>query len=218
MARGQWPNQSFKSTPSARLNSGVSLPRQIMRKLLAVAALFPAFAVASMPPDSINDLFAGTCMKHFYSQDSLRKAMSDIGAPEAPVEKAEFFLAGKPGKAWFVVAPSTAYVVALRDDSVCAVFAQRANADQAHSGFSNMVGTAPEPLVATAQGATALGPQAPQTRTTAYSWSRSEDKDQLLFVLTTSDSADATAQAMVSMSLVGKANNSFKAMPLRGTP
>ena len=81
-----------------------------------------------------------------------------------------------------------------------------------------MVGTAPEPLVAEAQDAAALGPKDSHARTVAYSWSRPEDKDELLFVLTTSDSAEATAQAMVSMSLVGKANNSFKAMPLRGTP
>jgi hypothetical protein len=189
-----------------------------MRKLLASAALLPAFAVASPPPDSIGDLFAGTCMKHFYSQDALRKAMSDTGAPEVPPEKAEFFLGGNPGKAWFVIAPSTAYVVALREDTLCAVFAQRANADEAHVGFSALVGTAPEPLVAVAQDAATLGPQDPHTRTVAYSWSRPEDNDELLFVLTTSDSPDATAQAMVSMSLVGKANNSFKAMPLRGTP
>ena len=189
-----------------------------MRKFLVTTALLPALAVASPPPDSINDLFAGTCMKHFHSQDNLRKAMGDIGAPEAPPEKAEFFLGGNPGKAWFVIAPSTAYVVALRDDTVCAVFAQRANPDQVHAGFSALVGTAPEPLVAAAQDATDLGPNEPHIRTTAYSWSRPEDKDELLFVLTTSDSSDATAQAMASMSLVGKANNSFKAMPLRGTP
>lgn len=187
-----------------------------MRKLLAIAALLPALAAASPASDGINDLFAGTCMKHFYSQDNLRKAMSD--ALEAPVEKAEFFLGGNPGKAWFVVAPSTAYVVALRDDTVCAVFAQHANPDQVRAGFLALVATAPEPLVAEAQNATGLGPNDAHTRTTAYSWSRPEDKDELLFVLTTSDRNDATAQAMVSMSLVGKANNSFKAMPLRGTP
>lgn len=187
-----------------------------MRKLLATAVLLPALAAASPPPDSINDLFAGTCMKHFYSQDNLRKAMSDT--PEAPPEKAEFFLGGNPGKAWFVIAPSTAYVVALRDDTVCAVFAQRANPDQVRTGFSALVGTAPVPLVAAVQEATGLGPNDVHTRTTAYSWSRPEDKDELLFVLTTSTSNHATAQAMASMSLVGKANNSSKAMPLRGTP
>lgn len=144
--------------------------------------------------------------------------MSDIGAPEAPPEKAEFFLGGKPGKAWFVVAPSTAYVVALRDDTVCVVFAQRADPTQVHAGFSALVSTALEPLVAAAQDATGLGPNDSHTRTTAYTWSRPKDKDELLFVLTTSDRSDATAQAMVSMSLVGKANNSFKAMPLRGAP
>jgi hypothetical protein len=157
-------------------------------------------------------------MKHFYSQDNLRKAMIDLGAPEAPPEKAEFFLGNKPGKAWFVVAPSTAYVVALRDDTVCAVYAQRANPDAVHAGFSALVGTAPEPLVAAAQDATELGPNDAHTRTNAYSWSRPEDKDELLFVLTTSDSSGATAQAMASMSLVGKANKSFKAKPLRGSP
>ena len=186
-----------------------------MRNLLAIAALLPTLATASPPPDSIGDLFAGTCMKHFYSQDDLRKLMGDIGAPEAPAEKAEFFLGGNPGKAWFVIAPSTAYVVALRDDSVCAVFAQRAEHDQAQSDFSALVGTAPEPLTAVVQDATGLGPNDAHTRTTAYSWSQPEGTDELLFVLTTSDSSEATAQAMISMSLVGKAD---KAMPLGGTP
>ncbi|MCD9029050.1 hypothetical protein LDO26_12650 [Luteimonas sp. BDR2-5] len=156
-------------------------------------------------------------MKHFYSQDNLRKAMSDMGAPEAPPDKAEFFLGGNPGKAWFVIAPSTTYVVALRDDTVCAVFAQRANPDHAHAGFSALVGTAPEPLLAAVQDATGLGPNDKHTRTMAYAWSRPEDKDELLFILTTSKSSEATAQAMASMSLVGKADSS-KAIPLRGTP
>ena len=189
-----------------------------MRKLVATAALVPALAAASPPPDSLNDLFAGTCMKHFYSQDDLRAAMTNLGAPEAPPEKAEFFLGGNPGRAWFVIAPSTAYVVALRDDTVCAVFAQRADSDQVRAGFSALVSEAPAPLMAAVQDATALGPNDAHTRTMAYSWSRPEDKNELLFVLTTSNNSEATAQAMASMSLVGKANNSFKAMPLRGTP
>lgn len=189
-----------------------------MRRFVLAAALFPALAAASPPPDSINDLFAGTCMKHFYSQDNLRKAMVDLGAPEAPPEKAEFFLGGNPGKAWFVMAPSTAYVVALRDDGVCAVFAQRADIEQVRVGFSSLVGTAPEPLLAAAQDSTGLGPNDAHTRTVAYSWSRPQDQDELLFVLTTSSRDDATAQAMVSMSRVGKADGSSKAMPLRGTP
>ncbi len=177
-----------------------------MRNALAIAALLPSLAVASPPPDSIGDLFAGTCMKYFYSQDNLRNLMGEIGAPEAPPEKAEFFLGGKPGKAWFVIAPSTTYVVALRDDMLCAVFAQRANSDQVRKGFSALVGEAPSPLVARFQDATPIGPNDAYTHTMAYSWSRPEDKDQLLFVLTTSEKSEATAQAMISMSLVGKAN------------
>jgi hypothetical protein len=189
-----------------------------MRNLLATVVLLPAVAAAVPPPDNINDLFASTCMKHFYSQDDLRKAMEDIGAPETPPEKAEFFLGGSPGKAWLVAAPSTAYVVALRDDTICAVFAQHAKPDQVHHGFPALVGTAPEPLVSVELEAAAPSLDDTQTRTMAYSWSRPEDKVELLFVLTTSDSSDATAQAMISMSFVDKADNSFKALPFRGTP
>ena len=177
-----------------------------MRKLVAAAALVPILAAASPPPDGIGALFTGTCKKHFYSQDELRGFMAEIGAPEAPPEKAEFFLGGKPGKAWFVFAPSTTYVVALRDDTVCAVFAQRADPARVQAEFSALVSAAPEPLVAAAQDAAELGPNDAHARTMAFSWSRPEDKDELLFVLTTSDSSDATAQAMISMSLVGKAN------------
>lgn len=209
------PNHSFNPTLSARFNQGASLPRPLMRKLLVTAALLPALAVASPLPDSINDLFAGTCMKYFYSQDNLRKAMEDMGDQQAPPEKATFFLGGNPGNAWFVIAPSTTYVVALRDDTVCAVFAQRADAGQVQAGFAALVAKAPEPLVAAAQDASGLGPNDAISRTVAYSWSRPEDEVELLFVLTTSDSSDATAQAMVSMSLVGKATNSVKGMPLR---
>jgi len=189
-----------------------------MRNLLATAALLPTLATASPPPDSIGDLFAGTCMKHFYSQDDLRKLMGDIGTPEAPSEKAEFFLGGNPGKAWFVIAPSTAYVVALRDDGVCAVFAQRAEPNQVQADFSALVGKAPKPLTAAVRDSADLGPNDTHTLTAAYSWSQPEGTDELLFVLTTSDGSEATAQAMISMSLVGKASNSSKAMPLRGTP
>jgi hypothetical protein len=174
-----------------------------MRNLLATAALAPALAAgSSLPPDSLNDLFAGTCMKHFYSQNNLRQAMSD--SPEVPPDKAEFFLGGKTGKAWFVIAPSTAYVVVLRDDTVCAVFAQRANSESTRAGFSALVGTAPEPLVAAALEPGSLGPNNQHARTIAYSWSRPEDTSELLFVLTTSDSSEATAQALASMSLVGR--------------
>lgn len=171
-----------------------------MRKFLATAAILPAIAAASPPTDGIVDLFAGTCLAHFHSQDDLRKLMGDIGAPEAPPGKAGFFLGGNPGKAWFVIAPSTTYVVALRDDTVCAVFAQHADPDQVHADFSALVGTAPEPLVAVARDATGLGPGGADSRTMAYAWSRAGDKDELLFVLTTSSSSDATAQAMVSVS------------------
>ena len=176
-----------------------------MRLIPILMALLPLSSAASTPPaDSINDLFAGTCMKHFYAQDGLRQAMSD-GAPEVPPEKAEFFLGNKAWKAWFISAPSTAYVVALRDDSVCAVFARRADPVEVRAGFVELVGTAPEPLVAQVRDSAApAAEQDAHVQTVSYAWTRAQDKDELLFVLSTTDSSEATAQAMVSISLVDK--------------
>lgn len=73
-----------------------------MRTFLSATALLPSLAAAAPLPDGINELFAGTSMKHFYSQENLRDAMRDIGAPEVPAGNAEFFLGNSPGKAWFV--------------------------------------------------------------------------------------------------------------------
>ena len=76
-----------------RLGSGVSISRHVMRKLLATAALLPALATASPPPDSISELFAGTCMQHFYSPDSLRAA--ELGPNDAHSRVISMSLVGK---------------------------------------------------------------------------------------------------------------------------
>lgn len=182
-----------------------------MRKssLLALALLAPGFASAagSALPDDFNALFAMTCMKHFYSQNELREAMNAQSDGVLSGEQAKYFLQGSPGTAWSVTAPSAKYVVALRDDTLCLVFAQRAVSSAVQRGFVALVSSAPDPLVAIKLNDPSLGPNRGTTRTIAYSWGRPEDDSELLFTLTTTDDVDATTQALASMALVNKLGN-----------
>ena len=132
-------------------------------------------------------------------------------------EPSSFFLGGKPGTAWSVQADTGKYVVSLRDDNVCAVFAQRANVSEIQDNFTSLVTVAPDPLVAIER--EPAGPNSDTLKTVSYAWTRPKDKSELLFTLTTSTEASPTVQAMASLAVTAnKPNNSFKGKPLRGSP
>lgn len=170
--------------------------------LLMATAVAPAFAAESPLPDDFNALFATTCMQYYYAQDALRDRMKSQGLEVLPPDQAGFFLSGKEGTAWIFVAPSTRYVISLSKNSTCSVFAQRGNPEQIQAGFLELVGTAPAPLVIQAPDTAELGPNSDLAKTVARSWARPADKEELLFVLTTSSSEEVTAQAMASMARV----------------
>lgn len=182
-----------------------TIPGEHMRGLLFLITLVasPASIAEGNPPGEFNALFASTCMQHFYAQEKLREQMQGYGLEVLPPDQAEFFLAGTEGTAWILMAPTTRYVVSLSDRSICSVFAQRGDQDSIQSGFLSLVGTAP-PLMAREVVASELGPRDPGTKTIARAWSRPTDKDELLFVLTTSMNPEATAQAMDTISRVKK--------------
>lgn len=175
-----------------------------MRSLLLLMAptVAPAFAAENPLPDDVNALFATTCMQYYYSQDALHDRMEIQGLEVLPPDQAGFFLSGKEGTAWIFVAPSTRYVISLSKNSICSVFAQRGNPEQIQAGFLKLVGTAPAPLVAQLPDTAELGPNNDLAKTVARSWARPKDKEELLFVLTTSSSEEVTAQAMASMARV----------------
>lgn len=177
-----------------------------MRKLMLLMALTaaPAFAAERDVPDDFNILFATACMQYFHSQDKLPDEMDRQGLERLPPEQATSFLSGGEGTAWLKEAPGTRYVVSLSKGSICTVFAQRANPERIQSGFLDLVGAAPPPLVAESPDTAMLGPNNEHARTIARSWSRPKDKEELLFVLTTSSSDTARAQAMASMARVKK--------------
>lgn len=173
--------------------------------IAALALLAPPTVLATEAvPDDFNMLFANTCMKYFYAQDGLKKAMAEQRAGVLDGEQAEFFLGGQPGTAWIITISGDKYVVSLRDDSLCAVFAQRADSEAVQRGFGALVDSAPEPLTAKRLDDPALGPNTASARTIAFSWGREQDDSELVFTLTTSDDVSATAQAMASMALSKK--------------
>jgi hypothetical protein len=182
--------------------------------LAATLALFlllvPATAGAT---DAFTYLFARTCMQHFHAPEKLRSELA--AQPLLEGESAEFFLDGAKGTAWAVNEDGARYVVAFRDDHVCAVFAQRATVEEVTRNFVANVGEAPAPLEAVERPST--GPSGLHLRTVAYAWTRKQDKTELLFTLTTSSEENPTAQAMASMAVVAKSTwMSCRPAPLRG--
>lgn len=176
-------------------------------RFTGLALLAPFSVSAAAPaPDDFNMLFATTCMQYFYAQDDLRKEMTGQGASVLRGEQAAFFLGGKPGTAWIITASGRNYVVSLREDTTCAVFAQRAEPEAVQRGFGALVDSAPGPLIARKLDDPVLGPNAGPNRTIAYAWGREDDDSELVFTLTTSDDASATAQAMASMAVSRKAD------------
>jgi hypothetical protein len=179
-----------------------------MRRLIAflAIAIVQTFAAEAALPDDFNEIFTRTCIKHFNSRDQLQKAMQEHGAEQISPIPARAFLAGGQGTAWLIVAPSTRYVVAHRDDDMCLVFARGADQERVQSKFSSLVKAAPRPMIAKSEDPTDFAPEANHTRTTAYSWSRPADKDRLLFVLTTTSKTDVTSQAIAYITLDKKAD------------
>lgn len=170
--------------------------------VLLVAAL--AAPTAGLAAEPFSTLFAQTCMKQFYTPDKLRADMTARHAPVVDAKPAAFFLGGRSGTAWGVKVGEGRYVVALRDDGVCAVFAWRASVADVQRDFAALVSTAPKPLTATRMPDSAAGPNTGLLKSVAYAWSRPGDTSQLVFALTTSSEAHPEVQAMASMGLVKK--------------
>jgi hypothetical protein len=173
-----------------------------MRNLFgALAILLLASApCAASDADNFTYLFARTCMQNFYTPEDLAAQMA--GNPVLEGESAKYFLGGAGGTAWSINDGSARYVVALRDDSVCAVFAAQAPIEEVTRNFVTSVSTAPPPLLAVER--QGKGPSTEHVRTTAYGWSREQDKTELLFTLTTSNDELAPVKAMASVALVAK--------------
>ena len=150
-------------------------------------------------------LYTEKCMKHYAKPEALRAEFEAAKTPELPADTAGFFLGGSPGKAWPQRGPGEGrFVVSLRDDGVCTVFAQYADDVGVEQRFKTLASTSPAPLAATAgKEEHSMAPTGP-IHTLSYAWSRPGDDSELLFTLTTAVSPDAPVQAMASLARVKK--------------
>ena len=179
-----------------------------MRKGLAamlclLAWLVPPPSGARAGDEPFTALFSTSCVRHFYALDKLAAALAASAATALDGQDAAPFLGRASGAAWAVRGPSGRYVVAIRADRVCAVFAHRASAAAVENSFLALVAASPGPLVAEEIDGGAA-PDGGTVRTVAWSWSRPGDPMALVLALTTSRGEAASIQAMASISLVRK--------------
>jgi len=163
----------------------------------------PAFARDGDAAAFFVKLYAEKCMKHYAKPEALKAEFEAAKTPELPADTARFFLGGEPGKAWPQQGPGQGrFVVSLRDDGVCAVFAQYADDVSVEQKFKDLVSTSPAPLTATREkddrSIEATGP----IHTLSYAWARAGDPTKLQFTLTTAVSPDAPVQAMATLARV----------------
>ena len=150
-------------------------------------------------------LYTTTCMKHYAKPEALSAEFTAAKTPTLPDDTARAFLGGMPGKAWPQRGPGEGkFVVSLRDDGVCAVFAQYADTINVEQQFTALVATSPAPLTSSReQDDHGMAPTGP-IHTLSYAWARPGDSTKLVFTLTTAVSPDAPVQAMATLARVTK--------------
>ncbi|WP_266169228.1 NMCC_0638 family (lipo)protein [Dyella subtropica] len=181
-----------------------------LRSLLSGIALLLA-STAGQAQDATDasaffvKLYATTCMKHYAKPEALKAEFEAAKTPALADATAKNFLGGMPGTAWARSGPGDGkFVVSLRDDGVCAVFAQQADAINVEQQFTALVSSSPAPLKASPeQDERGMAPTGP-IHTLSYAWARPGDTSKLLFTLTTAVSPDAPVQAMATLARVAK--------------
>lgn len=173
--------------------------------LVLLLAVSPVLAQGDDGATFFVKLYAEKCMKHYAKPEALKAEFEASKTPELPAGAAGFFLGGAPGKAWPQQGPGAGrFVVSLRDDGVCSVFAQYADDVSVERQFKALVSTSPPPLTATPdKDERTMAPTGP-IHTVSYTWARAGDDSQLLFTLTTAVSPDAPVQAMASLAHIRK--------------
>lgn len=167
--------------------------------LAAASSVMPATA-AEGTGNPVTEVFAQTCMAHFFRTQGLFEQMKADGATVLEGEAAKFFLTGLPGVAWHLPLRDTDYVVAQRDDGVCAAFAKETDVEKVEQAFVDLVGKAPAPLVATEFPGEKFGPSEDKLKTLAYGWGEPGKVPTLVFAMTTSREDAPLVSAMISLS------------------
>lgn len=154
--------------------------------------------------NSFFNIYESICLKHLGNMDEAREKLRPL--PALPPEKAAHFLAGHAGTAWPVPDKHGVFVLTIYEKkNFCAVHARRIKADLVDAKFATTFSKAPAPLVSKLmddERKTHANQVA--TRTQSYTWSAPGAKRKMLFTLTTSTSAHAPLQGMLSAATISE--------------
>jgi len=166
--------------------------------LLAFGA-FLRVADAGPMDDPLVSLFGTTCFAQYTNLDGLRSNLQRDKFQELNGTAAKPFLGPGTGRVWISSFQGSQYAIAVRDDGVCAVFAQQALVERVRKRFVETFSTTSLPFES--KEVPMRSPNS-MTHTIAYGWAQPTASTQLLFTLTTVDDPSAGIQAMLSMARI----------------
>lgn len=210
-----WPVRLRSET----LQAAAALAKSTACSLALVFSWLLPAAAAEPVTSPVTEQFAQRCMANLYRPQGLIQQMQEERALLLDGQAAKFFLTNKPGIAWNYMLGEESYVVALRDDGICATFVRdEKRLDAVEAAFRDLAGTAPAPLVATSLPPERYGPNDEGLKTIAYGWGQSGSPPTLLFVLTTSRQDQPLVRAMISLSRVPPLATPSNALPGSSKP
>ncbi|PPC78261.1 hypothetical protein C4K68_06405 [Pokkaliibacter plantistimulans] len=178
--------------------------RKLGGAVLATLLFSPGSQAAGIDPaaEFFATLYLNTCMRYVGDAQTLRNQLLQQKLPALSKDEAAFFLENQKGEAWSVPSSVGNFVLAIRRDGICAVFAERANTATTEALFSSLMVKTPNGLQALKVRDTARQGNLGTVRTMEYRWFAAGNNKALQFILTTLPAGDAKVQAMATSSTV----------------
>jgi hypothetical protein len=142
-------------------------------------------------------------MVYLGQQQALNAMLERNGFKILPVDASADYLQGTTGIAWAAPRSLGEWVVGLRDDGTCAVFARRIREADVQSAFDGLARAAASPVLPVIRQADRVvdSPAGP-THYRSYLQGRSSTGSAIQLALSTTSSASARYQAVATLSLV----------------
>ncbi|CAN5863057.1 hypothetical protein BH11PSE12_BH11PSE12_05940 [soil metagenome] len=151
--------------------------------------------------------YSDICIRNLPDLEALRVRLS-ASLPKFPPGQAAHFLQGKEGDAWPIPSKEDKgnfVLTLLEKKNVCSLYGRRANAKDVEKLFSQLVGRAPQPLTSERKEDVWMDPaDHGKGHIISYVWSLPDVKRKFLFMLTTSESDNADAQAFATASTISE--------------
>ena len=168
--------------------------------LMVVSLLAPVVAQA----EPLNDLFSATCIAGNGQMAAVEATLRSRGLGPLDAAVADTFLHGKAGQAWAVPMTGGGGAVAVTEEGLCMVFAQRADVAAVEKTLAGLVASLP----AAANPRRVESPSSTNAVMRSQSWAitpPAAPESSILITLSMATSDAAPLQAMISRAQVATA-------------